>query len=531
MKKTKESKGKVSRCLPDSRQLDLVPGVIAAPSNSPAVAGEWDFVNPSPELLYIGNVRLDAYLSHSGLGYVLKLREYIFSSDLTPFLSGYSSLGRRAIHPGILLSLILYGIMEGKWSLRSLEEMAVKDSCAWWLCGGVQPDHSTIGKFLNHFGDILTEDYFVSLSQRLVEHLHLSGGMVAGDGTVIEAVSSRYRAIKQEAAAQAAAEAHADLERHPEDAQAQQRAAQAEAAHQTLLSRQARSCRRRNSKGPDKLRVCPHEPEAVLQPLKNGSYRPSYKPVILSSPERMVVGHFVHGSEESAGVGAMLAQHRSLYGSLPLRALFDSGFHNHKVLGLCVAMDLDVLCPSGSASQGEWEKRDSKYFSKERFRYDEARDVYLCPGGKQLKRYQNRRQDGVAYVLYRCRECEGCPLRDRCTRCPSGRTINRYPGDDLKENMSRVLEQESARRIYSKRSGMVEPVFAELKRDQNLNRFHRRGLAGARLEFSLHCTAYNLKRAIRIEKARALCLILFWFKGQRLLWTAALVVKLDPRPF
>ena len=511
--------------------MDLVPGVMSAPSNSPAAAGDGDFVNPSPSSLYIGNVRLDDYLSKNGLGYVLKLREYIFGSDLTPFLSGYSSLGRRALHPGILISLIMYGIIEGKWSLRSLEEMAVKDACAWWLCGGVQPDHSTIGKFLNHFGDILTEDYFLSLSRRLVEHLHLSGGMVAGDGTVIEAVSSRYRAIKQEAAAQAAGEARADLERHPEDAQAQQRSAQAEAAYQTLLSRQAKSSRKRNSKAPDKLRVCPHEPEAVLQPLKNGSYRPSYKPVILSSPERMVVGHYVHGSEESAGVGTLLEQHRSLFGALPSRALFDSGFHNHKVLGLCVAMDLDVLCPSGSANQGEWEKRDSKSFSKERFRYDEVRDIYLCPGGKQLKRYQNRHQDGVDYVLYRCHECQGCPLRDRCTSCKSGRSINRYPGDELKENMSRVLEQQSARRIYSRRSGMVEPVFAALKQDQNLNRFHRRGLAGARLEFSLHCTAYNLKRAIRIEKSRALCLILFWFKGRRLLGMAGLVVKLDPRPF
>ena len=45
---------------------------------------------------------------------------------------------------------------------------------------------------------------------------------------------------------------------------------------------------------------------------------------------------------------------------------------------------------------------------------------------------------------------------------------------------------------------MVEPVFAELRERQGLKRFHRRGLAGVKVEFSLHCIAYNLKRAQRI---------------------------------
>lgn len=530
MKQKVDKSGKSGWRLPDSRQLDLIPTSVAANDRSPSRAGETDFINPCPEHIFIGNVCLRSYLEDRGLGHVPKLREFIFGSDLTPFLSGYSSLGRRAIHPGVIIGLVMYGIMEGKWSLRDLEGLAVKDACAWWLCGGVQPDHSTIGKFLNQFAAILTEEYFVSLSKRLVGHLHLSAGAVSGDGTVVEAVSSRYRAIKQDAAAQAAAEARQNLEeRHPNDKTAQEQMVQAQEAYQTITSRKQKASRRRNSKKPDQVRICPEEPEAVIQPLKNGSYRPAYKPVILSNRDRMILGYFVHGSEESAGVGAMLEQHRSMLDALPSRVLFDSGFHNLKVLGLCLALDLDVLCPSGCADRGEWKKRDSSTrFSKERFRYDELRDVYLCPGDKELKRVQERRQNGLDYVLYRCRECKGCPLRERCLRGKTGRSINRYQGDELKENMNRVLEQEGARRTYSKRAGMVEPVFSELKYIQNLTRFHRRGLSGVRLEFSLHCTAYNLKRIIRIEKRRTYCMILFWFKGNRLLFIVVLVVKVNP---
>ncbi len=64
-----------------------------------------------------------------------------------------------------------------------------------------------------------------------------------------------------------------------------------------------------------------------------------------------------------------------------------------------------------------------------------------------------------------------------------------------KEVMAQVLEQPAARQRYARRSHLVEPVFAELKERQGLKRFHRRGLRGARLEFSLHCLAFNLKRA------------------------------------
>jgi len=43
---------------------------------------------------------------------------------------------------------------------------------------------------------------------------------------------------------------------------------------------------------------------------------------------------------------------------------------------------------------------------------------------------------------------------------------------------------------------MVEPVFAQLRGVQGLRRFHRSGLAGARLEFALHALAYNLGRVL-----------------------------------
>jgi hypothetical protein len=48
-----------------------------------------------------------------------------------------------------------------------LEGLARRDAGAWWLCGGHQPDHSTIGKFIVLHGEILTEEFFVGLVKRI----------------------------------------------------------------------------------------------------------------------------------------------------------------------------------------------------------------------------------------------------------------------------------------------------------------------------------------------------------------------------
>ncbi|WP_293725555.1 transposase, partial [Thiolapillus sp.] len=58
--------------------------------------------------------------------------------------------------------------------------------------------------------------------------------------------------------------------------------------------------------------------------------------------------------------------------------------------------------------------------------------------------------------------------------------------------------QPAAWEHYVKRQGMVEPVFSHLRYQQGLNRFRRKGLAGVRVEFSLHALAYNLSRAVAL---------------------------------
>jgi hypothetical protein len=97
--------------------------------------------------------------------------------------------------------------------LRELEGLARRDVVAWWLCGGHQPDHSTIGKFIVLHSEVLTDEFFVTLVKHLVARMRLGPTLTAGDGTIIEAAACRFRLLRVEAAQQAAQELAAQAQR------------------------------------------------------------------------------------------------------------------------------------------------------------------------------------------------------------------------------------------------------------------------------------------------------------------------------
>ena len=271
------------------------------------------FEDPSPRGILIGNESLGEYLIRAGQRRVFEIRQMLRSLQWGGFEAKYRGGGRRPYHPAALLGLILFGIMEGKSSLRQLETMARTDVRSWWLTGGIAPDHSVIGRFLNDHAERLSEEFFESLTREVLKVTRSSTQSLAGDGTVVQAAASRYRGVKQEAAEEAAKESRRRAEADPEDEKLGRQAEQAEGVAQAVRERVARRKRQRSKKAKD-AKVSPSEPEAVFQPLKDKSIAPSYKPTLLANQERIIVGQQVQASSETRGFGALLRQAKRING-------------------------------------------------------------------------------------------------------------------------------------------------------------------------------------------------------------------------
>ncbi len=471
-----------------------------------------NFHNPDPEQIFVGEMSLRKYLDQNGLGWVVRLRELISQSDWAPFMIAYTGRGRKAVHPGILVGLIVYGMLQRQWSLRDLEKLALRDVGAWWICGGMQPDHSTIGTFINMHAQVLTEQYFVSLTKMLVKTLKLSATEVAGDGTVTEAYGSRFKNLKAEALREAAKEAREKAEQNPEDAQAVSKAERTERAAKVAGQRQQNA----EDKGRKEhsVKVCLTEPDAMVQPLKNKARRPAYKPSVLANKDRFILGQGLDSSSETTVVRPMLEQHKRIFDALPPGLYLDAGYNNFQILAMAVDLDLDVLVPAGKEEKSAQGKKNSteQTFSKRNFQYDEKTDSYICPAGHCLnKRGGVQVQKGRKLQKYQCNLPEQCPYRQQCTSSKYGRTIIRYEDEPLKEAMCKVLEHPKARAKCGQRKWMVEPVFSVLRDRQGLRKFHRRGLKKVKIEFALHCVAYNLGQTIRLERRRNILFLQLFF--------------------
>jgi len=374
-----------------------------------------------------------------------------------------------------------------------LEVLARRDVGAWWICGGHQPDHSTIGKFIQLHAEILTEQFFVALVKTLSIKLHLGPGTVAGDGTVIEAAASNYRLLRAEPMMEAAREAQVAAEAEPKDRQLARKAQAAEQAAALVKKRM----RQRRWRSPEATELSLSEPEAVLQPRKDGVWRPAYKSIAVMHEAGLIVGQHVEPSNERAAVEPMLKQHEAALGALPVTMLLDAGFAGIPIFQLTAEAGIDLLCPAGRANgDDDWQReRRDRGFPKQAFRYVPERDIYECPAGRELVFSYWGSSQGRRYARYEGSRCNQCPLREQCTSSSRGRGLNRYVGEELKELMAEVLRQPAARTKYRRRAVIIEPLFAELRERQGLKRFHRRGLRAVRAEFALHCIAFNLKKA------------------------------------
>jgi transposase len=464
------------------QSLFAEPDSTPAPISSPP--RQVHFNNPDPGELRVAQSTLYEHLQAVGERDALVVRELLQGQDWAPFEARYSAEGRRGYHPALMASIVLYGLLRGVSSLRELERFARIDLGCWWVSGGIFPDHSVLGRFINRHASDLSEHLFASVVEVTLRRTGSGRDSLAGDGTVVAAMSSHFGVLKREAAGSRLQALQTTADGGGEEAQGL-----------------AQLCevlddRHRHNGGRGHRRLNPQEPEAVVLKQKNeAGYRPSYVPTVLANDARVVV-------DAELGIGHELAPMQEMIARLPEQTsqlLVDAGFRAASLLQQAERKQVEVLAPAKGGESATHKK--PRFFTADQFIYDEQTDVVTCPAGEWLRRtaryrHSERRQ-------YKTKACFQCPLRDQCTS-KKRRIIERTRATRLREQLAHRMSDTDKQQRYRQRKAMVEPVFSVLRLKQGLNRFRRRHARGARLELMLHLIAYNLGR---VTAARFLRLI------------------------
>jgi hypothetical protein len=170
----------------------------------------------------------------------------------------------------------------------------------------------------------------------------------------------------------------------------------------------------------------------------------------------------------------------------------DAGYYNAAEVSRCVERGVTPFIPKADTSANT----ARGLYGKSQFKYDAAKDVYVCPAGAELTYRFATHELGRELKYYRATGCKTCALKSRCTRNKANRTITREENEHLMEAMARRMRAQPHK--FKLRKTLAEHPFGTIKRWFGYTHFLLKGLEKVRCEWSLTTLAYNLKRVLNL---------------------------------
>jgi len=170
----------------------------------------------------------------------------------------------------------------------------------------------------------------------------------------------------------------------------------------------------------------------------------------------------------------------------------DAGYYNAAEVSRCVEQQITPFIPKADTSANT----ARGLYGKSQFKYDAAKNEYVCPAGAALTYRFSTYELGRELQYYRASGCKACALKSRCTRNKTNRTITREANEHLMEAMAARMQAQPEK--FKLRKTLAEHPFGTIKRWFGYTHFLLKGLPKVQCEWSLTTLAYNLKRVLNL---------------------------------
>ena len=457
--------------------------------------------------------------------------------DLSVFDERYNNdeTGATAIHPKILLKIILLAYSKGMISSRQMERACRENIIFIALSYGYAPDHSTIAPFISS----MQSEIQVIFSNILLvcEELGLLGGThFSLDGVKLSANVSKewsgtfdelkHKRDKLQEKLQRVIAEHAQADRQPEVELERQKKRdrrfqlQVERLNQFLQEQEPKY----GSEGKE-IQSNVIDNESVKMPSSHGVIQGYNAQAMVDSKHQVIVAAEAFSSQDHENLAPMLAgakknicaigKDETYFQGKQLTA--DSNYHSLKSLTVCQDEKIDAYIPDI-----QFRKRDPHFAEQERFKdgvhgrrrpeaksgtftaadfsFDAGKRVYLCPQGHELTCHAHNQVNRYrTYDVYHARvqDCATCPVKTRClSKSTTSRRFLSVPVDTQPLNpidaMKAKIDSEEGKRIYARRLGIVEPVFSNICVQKRMHRFTLRTKLKVDVQWRLFALVHNI---------------------------------------
>ena len=446
-----------------------------------------------------------------------RLEDYIAAENPVRFLDAFvhaldlhtlgfakarcANTGRPPYDPAALLKLYLYGYLHRVRSSRSLAAECHRNVEVLWLLGKLTPDFKTIADFrkdnLKPFKAVARQ--FTVLCRKL----ELFGGeLLAIDGSKFAAVNARDQNFNADKLQDLIARADARLAEYFQQLDtADATEPGAATLSSTELATKIAAVQDRQDwhkellaqLGDEQKQVSVTDPDTRKMPTAHGTIVGYNAQLAVDAKHKLIAADDVTNEGTDLHQLANVAlQAKANLGVDQIDALADAGYANAAEISRCVEQGITPFVPKPDTSANT----ARGLYGKSQFKYDAAKDVYVCPANGTLTYRFSTYELGRELKYYRASGCQDCALKSRCTRNKANRTLTREANEHLMEAMAARMKQHPEK--FKLRKTLAEHPFGTIKRWFGYTHFLLRGLPKVQCEWSLTTLAYNLKRVLNL---------------------------------
>ena len=440
-----------------------------------------NFRTYNPDQLMLMPLDLAQWLPQDHLVYFI--RDVVGQLDLSGVYASYdgSKGGYPAYHPEMMVVLLLYAYCVGMASSRQIEKACEEAIPFRVLTANQHPDHDTVAEFRRR--------HLKALAALFIQVLHLCQkaglvklGHIALDGTKVKANASKHTAMSYSRMQKNVAELEAEVECLLQEAEAEDqrygKGRRGDELPEGLRFKKTRLAKIKETKEALEQEARGRAEQEEKEQKQNHRGRPPKPPV--KGPDSKVQRNFTDPDSRIMKDSAT----KSFAQAYNCQVAVDS--QTQVIVALQVtqqANDRAQVKPlikqlvSNIDEKPKQLSADNGYYSEENVGYlvEEGIEAFIATG--------------------RLKHTEEIPCVPR-GRIPAMATV--------KDRMARKLRTVKGREIYSRRKGIVEPVFGQIKNVRRFRQFLLRGMEKVSAEWDLICLGHNLLKLFRNAWAAAI---------------------------
>lgn len=417
-----------------------------------------------------------------------------------------SGAGRPSYRIKDLTKLQLYGFFKGITSSRKLEEQCKINIEVMWLMGRLTPDHWTINNFLS-----VNKDTIKEIQKKFQIFLRDEGliklDTVAVDGTRVKAYANRDKLVSLNSIKAFFSKIDKDFDEYTEklmqvaeitdETISEYIAEHKEALYKVLknqnkdeidkiiktLLEQKKELEKKRTKF-----LYRNDYECNMMRTRDG-FQPAYNiQASVDAENKMLISLNAHpeGTDNDL-LPEVIEEIKETQETLPQVVITDSGYFNSDAIEMIEKnYGIDTYVQDQTPVNSK----------KDDFIYNEEKDVYTCPGNKELKYFNKSVCDKYEYRVYRCKECNKCPIKDQCTTSKDGRKIKRFLNEKFREEYKKKISENRSK--LERRKAIIEHVNGNLKILLGKIPLYVTGIAKVNIKMGMFMLSYNLKRLVNI---------------------------------